>query len=175
MMECKVPIIKRNFQPPQIGTQIMVAKLNKTGLFAAKRDELLKPLTDSTLSVQEQRNRMKTYISKLGNAKVKQATQKVFDEMQRAQDTAWMALNKTNEALTPLLGPAMTQVQMTLDQTCKELQGNYTSCLPRVMRRIALQTVPVAGKNKTKTAFNTLLQWEGKEKKRVDEMRKFFT
>ncbi|VDP01418.1 unnamed protein product [Heligmosomoides polygyrus] len=142
-------LIDAELKPPQISSEVMFEKLSKTGMFEKKVSEFLKILSNISLSVQEQRESATAYISNLKNAKVKEATQNLYDEIQHVQNFTWSALDKTNEVLAPLLGPAMAQVQQVIDQTCRELKGNLSSCLPQAMRNIALQMVPVVGKNKT--------------------------
>ncbi|KAK6041335.1 hypothetical protein COOONC_21160 [Cooperia oncophora] len=98
-------------QPPKIGSQILYAKLNRTQMYDSKIKEFLKIFDSTTMGIPAQRSRAKAFIASMSNAKVKQATQKVFDDMQNMQDFVWLALNLTNEELGPLLGrPMMPQV-----------------------------------------------------------------
>uniref|UniRef100_A0A7I4Y8L3 Secreted protein n=1 Tax=Haemonchus contortus TaxID=6289 RepID=A0A7I4Y8L3_HAECO len=163
-----------DLRPPPIGSQIVSDKLNRTGIYGVKIKEILKILDNSTAGSEEQKNRLKAYTASMSNVKVKQATQKIFDEMQNVQNFTWMVLNRTDEELSPVLGDIMIQVQEVIDRTCKDLKGNYTVCLPAAMRNVASQMISYVGRNKTKIAFDRLLEWESGQKAGIEQMRKFF-
>nr|CDJ95861.1 unnamed protein product [Haemonchus contortus] len=98
-----------DLRPPPIGSQIVSDKLNRTGIYGVKIKEILKILDNSTAGSEEQKNRLKAYTASMSNVKVKQATQKIFDEMQNVQNFTWMVLNRTDEELSPVLGDIMIQ------------------------------------------------------------------
>ncbi|CAJ0608117.1 unnamed protein product [Cylicocyclus nassatus] len=156
--------------PPPLDQQLLLKAMNKTGMFQSKIDQFLKIFADRGTSNEQKHEAAKAFISSLANKKVKQATQKVFDDIKATQDIAAMVLNKTEETLAPLLGPNIA----LLDLICDAAKGNYTKCFPPAIRAIALQAAEQAGKSQTKSALNTLLEWERQKGADLDKMHKFF-
>ncbi|RCN49420.1 hypothetical protein ANCCAN_04505 [Ancylostoma caninum] len=171
---CTYVILSSSLKPPAFDNELLFKKMNTTGMFIQKIQEFLKIFADRDMEIYQQRDVAKAFIAALKNAKVKQATQKIFDEMKNAQNFAWTALNKTEEKLGPLLGSPISEVQQELDRACTEAKGNFPRCLSTVVRTIALEAAHESGKNKTKTALTQLLDWERQQKAALEKMLKFF-
>ncbi|VDM83096.1 unnamed protein product [Strongylus vulgaris] len=75
--------------------------------------KFLNIIADRNSSLQKQKEAAKAFIASLGNKKVKQATQKIYNDVEAIQDIAMMILNKTEDAFAPLLGPNITMVRTT--------------------------------------------------------------
>ncbi|KAK5967585.1 hypothetical protein GCK32_013347 [Trichostrongylus colubriformis] len=56
-------------QPPKIDTQILSAKLNRTGMYESKIKELMR-IFDNSTTIAEQSSRANKFISSMSNAKV---------------------------------------------------------------------------------------------------------